>query len=139
MTITIYPAAYSSQKEPYADAEKSVLVIGGDHPYTQWWGNDGRDGLYQMHEDLDIKPYIAICADESTDATSGNGATMKIQDLVFETVGCCETHVQAKVEKDGLRYCITPCDDLYNVAVYGDNGLVSRHNRINAVELEKMV
>lgn len=57
-------------------SEKSILIVGGDHPYKQWWGNTGSDGLFQMFDDLNIKPYIAICADESTDATSGNGATI---------------------------------------------------------------
>ena len=48
----------------------SLLVIGGDHPYAQWWGNDGTDGMAQMYEDLGITPYIATCADESTMAAS---------------------------------------------------------------------
>ena len=54
----------------------SLLTIGGDHPYTQWWGSDGTDGMAQMYEDLGIQPYLAICADESTDQTSGTGATL---------------------------------------------------------------
>ena len=54
----------------------SLLVIGGDHPYAQWWGDTGTDGMAQMYEDLGITPYIATCADESTDATSGAGLTV---------------------------------------------------------------
>lgn len=56
--------------------ERSILCAGGDHPYAQWWGTDGADGLAQMYLDLNIRPYVAICADESSDATSGNGATL---------------------------------------------------------------
>lgn len=60
----------------YLENNKSILTIGGDHPYRQWWGRNGRDGMFQMYADLGIKPYIAICADEATDNTSGNGATL---------------------------------------------------------------
>lgn len=54
---------------------KSVLTIGGDHPYKQWWGADN-NGLGRMFADLGISPYLAICADESTEHTSGYGATL---------------------------------------------------------------
>lgn len=54
---------------------KSVLTIGGDHPYKQWWGSDN-NGLGRMFADLGISPYLAICADESIDHTSGYGATL---------------------------------------------------------------
>lgn len=53
----------------------SILQIGGDHCFLQWQGTNGNDGAAAMHLDLGIKPYIAICADESTDLTSGYGAT----------------------------------------------------------------
>lgn len=56
--------------------DKSILTVGGDHPYKQWYGNDGTDGLARMYADLGIRPYCAICADESTDSTSGVGATL---------------------------------------------------------------
>lgn len=55
---------------------RSVLTIGGDHPYSQWWGSNGSDGMAAMYLDLAIRPYIAICADESIDQTSGYGATL---------------------------------------------------------------
>lgn len=64
---------------------------------------------------------------------------MRVEDLVFETVGCCETHIQAKAEKDGMQYYITMSDNLYNVAVYNNSGLVSRHNRITAADLGNMI
>lgn len=57
---------------------KSILTIGGDHPYSQWWGSNGNDGMASMYLDLGIRPYIAICADETTEGatTSGYGATL---------------------------------------------------------------
>lgn len=55
---------------------RSVLSVGGDHPYAQWWGSNGVDGMAQMYLDLGIRPYLAICADESSDSTSGVGATL---------------------------------------------------------------
>lgn len=58
-----------------ASVNRSVLTIGGDHPYAQWWG-DANNGLAKMFADVEIKPYIAICADESSDHTSGFGATL---------------------------------------------------------------
>ena len=67
----------------YADAGakgarsvQSLLTAGGDHPYAQWWGTNGEDGLAAMFLDAGIRPYIAICADESPDQTSGYGATI---------------------------------------------------------------
>ena len=57
-------------------SERSILTIGGDHPYAQWWGSNGSDGMMGMYADLKIRPYIAICEDQSSDATSGSGATL---------------------------------------------------------------
>lgn len=60
------------------NGHKSVLTIGGDHPYAQWWGSNGNDGMAAMYLDAGIRPYIAICADETTEGatTSGYGATL---------------------------------------------------------------
>lgn len=62
--------------QPGQRSNRSILTIGGDHPYTQWWGSTGSDGMAAMYLSLGIKPYLAICADESTDFTSGYGATL---------------------------------------------------------------
>jgi hypothetical protein len=59
-----------------APSSRSILSVGGDHPYKQWYGNTGKDGLFAMYEDLKIQPYIAICTDNSPDHTSGYGATL---------------------------------------------------------------
>lgn len=64
---------------------------------------------------------------------------MKVDQLVFETVGCCETHTQAKVEKDDISYHITPVGDVYNLAVYNKDGLLSRHNLLSGEQLESML
>ena len=37
-----------------------TLLIGGDHPFRQWWGTNGSNGLSQMYADQGIVPYIAI-------------------------------------------------------------------------------
>jgi hypothetical protein len=63
-------------EQPSSSSGPSILSMGGDHPYSQWYGSTGRDGLFSMYEDLKISPYIAICADESPDRTSGHGATL---------------------------------------------------------------
>ena len=52
-----------------------ILLIGGDHPYEQWWGTDGYNGLAAMYLDNGIKPYIAI----NTDA---NGITPDGEDML---------------------------------------------------------
>jgi len=47
-------------------SDKPVLVIGGDHTYSQWWGTNGNNGMAQAYIDRDIRPYIAV----NTDADS---------------------------------------------------------------------
>lgn len=51
-----------------ADSESTIplLVLGGDHPYQQWWGTNGYNGLAQMYLDRGIVPYIAINTDDSS-------------------------------------------------------------------------
>lgn len=44
---------------------KPVLILGGDHPYAQWWGTNGSNGLAQMYLDQGITPYIAINSDDT--------------------------------------------------------------------------
>lgn len=43
-------------------ARTPVIVFTGDHPYQQWWGTNGRNGLAQMYLDRGIRPVIAINA-----------------------------------------------------------------------------
>lgn len=56
---------------PRNDNRKPLLIIGGDHPYSQWWGTNGRNGMAAMYLDRRITPYIAINADSS----DGPGST----------------------------------------------------------------
>jgi len=39
---------------------KPIFVMGGDHPYSQWFGTDGADGMAAMYLDRGVQPYIAI-------------------------------------------------------------------------------
>ena len=59
----------------FAGDDRAILVVGGDHPYAQWY-NNGR-GMARAYLDRGIKPYLAVCWDQSIDKTSGNGATFK--------------------------------------------------------------
>ncbi len=59
----------------YSGDDRAVLVIGGDHPYAQWYNN--RKGIGKAYRDRGIKPYLAVCWDQSADKTSGNGATFR--------------------------------------------------------------
>lgn len=59
----------------YAGDDRPILVMGGDHPYAQWY-NNGK-GMGRAYRDRGIKPYLAVCWDTSVDKTSGNGATFK--------------------------------------------------------------
>lgn len=61
--------------DPVSNPDRSILVIGGDHPYAQWWGTDGKDGMAAMYLDLNIKPYLAICANDASNGTAGAEAT----------------------------------------------------------------
>lgn len=44
-----------------------ILMVGGDHPYSQWIGSGGYDGTLGEYERCGIKPYISV----NTDAESG--------------------------------------------------------------------
>lgn len=72
MTVVVNHArAYASNRVVgvgRADAESGVpfLMIGGDHPYAQWWGTNGYNGMAQMYLDRGIIPYIAINTEDSS-------------------------------------------------------------------------
>ena len=48
---------------------RPVVCIGGDHPYAQWWGKDGTDGLAGLYKKYGITPYMAI----NTHSLTGEG------------------------------------------------------------------
>lgn len=49
-------------KEPYQQLGDytPILILCGDHPYKQWWGNTGSDGMAQIYADLGLTPTLAI-------------------------------------------------------------------------------
>lgn len=51
-----------------------ILMIGGDHPYMQWWGTDGSDGMAALYNAAGIVPYVALNTDELS-TTSPGGST----------------------------------------------------------------
>lgn len=51
------------------DPSTPVLLIGGDHPYQQWWGSNGADGMAAWYNANGITPYLAI------NTTPGGGTT----------------------------------------------------------------
>lgn len=42
------------------DPTLPILILCGDHPFKQWWGNNGRDGLAQIYADVGLKPTLAV-------------------------------------------------------------------------------
>jgi len=42
------------------DPSTPVLLIGGDHPYQQWYGTDGANGMAALYAAKGITPYLAI-------------------------------------------------------------------------------
>lgn len=47
-----------------------IIVMGGDHPYKQWLGTNGKNGMAQAYLDRGIKPYVAINYDTDTALSS---------------------------------------------------------------------
>lgn len=44
---------------PLNDQDKPILLMGGDHPYDQWYGNSN-DGVAALYNSYGITPYVAI-------------------------------------------------------------------------------
>lgn len=53
---------WASAQEKY-ELGTPVMVLGGDHPYKQWYGTNGKDGMAAAYLDYGIKPYLAISYD----------------------------------------------------------------------------
>ena len=63
---------------------RPVVCIGGDHPYKQYWGRNGNDGLAQMYAEHGIVPYLALNTRSLTAESVGSQYFMgwdKIQSL----------------------------------------------------------
>lgn len=54
---------------------KPVLSLTADHPYSQWWGTNGRNGLAAMFRARGIVPSLAINTDDSNAPGSANMMT----------------------------------------------------------------
>lgn len=53
-----------------------VLLIGGDHPVTQWYGTNGVNGLARMYADAGIVPYLALNTNSLTGEGVGDTASL---------------------------------------------------------------
>ena len=59
-----------------------VLLIGGDHPVTQWYGTNGVNGLARMYADAGIVPYLAL----NTNSLTGEGVGDTSQLMTWEQI-----------------------------------------------------
>lgn len=83
------------------DAHTPVLLIGGDHPYLQWWGTNGGNGMAAWYRDNGIVPYLAINTASGSGSAPGGSDQMSWDQLktlanagLVEVVGHGERHYQ---------------------------------------------
>ena len=82
----------SANGEPLATSahyDKPIFTIGGDHPYRQWFGTNGNDGLFQLFLDNGIKPYCAINWEASASASGSGGSFRDV------TIGGSQTEMMS--------------------------------------------
>ncbi len=48
------------KRDAYLPDDTPIICIGGDHPYSQWWGTNGNNGMAEAYLSRGIKPYIAL-------------------------------------------------------------------------------
>jgi len=48
------------KRDTYLPDDTPIVCIGGDHPYSQWWGTNGNNGMAQAYLDRGLKPYVAL-------------------------------------------------------------------------------
>lgn len=58
-----------------------ILCMGGDHPYSQWYGTNGKDGLAGMYLDQGIRPYLAINTNDPSGEYPGGSGRMTYAQL----------------------------------------------------------
>lgn len=56
------------------EKDRPIMCIGGDHPYRQWYGTNGKNGMFGVYADNKLPVYDAICWDTSL-TSSGAGST----------------------------------------------------------------
>lgn len=59
-----------------AALDTPVVLIGGDHPYPQLWGRNGRDGLAALYASRGIVPYVACNTNSQTGEGIGQGSML---------------------------------------------------------------
>jgi len=83
---------------PQPGDDTPILLIGGDHPFQQWYGTNGKNGMANMYADKGITPYIAINTGELDTYIEDAGNYMnwqqmrELQDRV-ELIGHAHRHV----------------------------------------------
>lgn len=98
ISVPAFIAALGMTKELSNISEKlPTIVIGGDHPYKQWYGTNGKNGMAAMYLDNGIRPYIAINVDAVDGPDSPDMMTWKecqqLQAMGVEFVSHGQWHV----------------------------------------------
>ena len=107
------------------DPETPVLLIGGDHPYLQWYGTNGNNGMARMYQDRGIKPYLAINTDtDGSTRPGGNDMCSwgELLSLPVEIVGHGHRHYQDNsAPNTGIKVTYTGAAASATVQVTGGN------------------
>lgn len=74
-----------------AALDTPVVLIGGDHPYPQLWGTNGRNGLAGLYASRGIVPYVACNTNSLTGEGIGQGSMLSWDQLkLLESWGMIE-------------------------------------------------
>ena len=80
------------------DPSTPILMIGGDHPYSQWLGDATHEGTLAYYEANGIKPYIAV----NTDAESGENNPGDTGMMTWAEVATIKNRVE--LQSHGARH-----------------------------------
>lgn len=70
-----------SRRVAVAALDTPVVLIGGDHPYPQLWGTNGRNGLAGLYASRGIVPYVAVNTNSQTGEGVGQGSMLSWDQL----------------------------------------------------------
>lgn len=79
-----------------------VLVVGGDHPYLQWWGTNGLDGMAAMYAYYGITPYLAVNTTAVTNEAPSPGVNADF--CSWEQTTALSTNLGVDVVSHGNRH-----------------------------------
>lgn len=104
-----------------------LLIIGGDHAYTQWWGSDGTNGMARMYADQNIKPYLAVNTQDDAGEKVGAANRMTWQQIRalqsaygLEITSHGSQHIQAwNLINTGIRITYAGASASATVAISG--------------------